>query len=163
MRLYEIDAAIANLVNSETGEIADYEAFAALDMERTQKITNMIAAWKNQAAEVAVLEAEAKRLSERAKVLKNRNHRLKEYISYAVNGQKFKSGVHEIRFGKTPESVRIDGEQISAVTSYLEMHYDGCLRYQKPEINKTALKDLLRTGVTIPGVTLESGVSMRIL
>lgn len=163
MKLYEIDSAIAELINPETGEISDYNAFAALDMERTQKITNMIAAWKNQAAEVSALEAEAKRIAERAKALKNRNNRLKEYISYAVNGQKFKSGVHEIRFSKTPESIKIDGEQINTVTNYLEMHYDGCLRYRQPEIDKTALKDLLRTGVTIPGVTLESGVSMRIL
>ena len=40
MNLYEIDKAILELVDEETGEIADWDAFEQLQMEREQKIEN---------------------------------------------------------------------------------------------------------------------------
>ena len=41
MTIYEIDNRIAELVDPETGELLDYEAFAELQMEREAKIENM--------------------------------------------------------------------------------------------------------------------------
>ena len=38
MTLYEIDQAIQGLVDPETGELMDYEAFAALQMDRDARL-----------------------------------------------------------------------------------------------------------------------------
>ena len=39
MTLYEIDSAIQALVDPESGELMDYDAFAALQMEREVKLS----------------------------------------------------------------------------------------------------------------------------
>ena len=41
MNLYEIDAAITALVDPETGEVSDFDAFDQLSMARDQKIENL--------------------------------------------------------------------------------------------------------------------------
>ena len=47
MKLYEIDDAMAALIDPDTGELKDYEAFAALNMERERKIEGMVAWYKD--------------------------------------------------------------------------------------------------------------------
>ena len=39
--LYEIDESIKALIDEETGEIADFEAFEALNLERDAKLENI--------------------------------------------------------------------------------------------------------------------------
>lgn len=51
MTLYEIDQAIQGLVDPETGELMDYEAFAALQMDRDAKIENMALWYKDLMAD----------------------------------------------------------------------------------------------------------------
>ena len=51
MKLYEIDQAILALVDPETGEILDYEAFSELKMKREEKIEGMALWHKNLTAE----------------------------------------------------------------------------------------------------------------
>ena len=49
MTLYEIDAALAALMDPETGEIADIAAFEQLQMDRQTKIEN-VALWRKNLA-----------------------------------------------------------------------------------------------------------------
>lgn len=49
MTIYEIDARMAGLIDPETGELLDYEAFASLQMEREAKIENMALWYKDLA------------------------------------------------------------------------------------------------------------------
>ena len=44
--LYEINEAIMNTIDLETGEITDFDKFEALQMERNEKLEN-IALWVN--------------------------------------------------------------------------------------------------------------------
>ena len=53
MNLYEIDAAITALVDPETGEISDFDAFDQLSMARDQKIENIALYYKNLVADAA--------------------------------------------------------------------------------------------------------------
>ena len=58
MPLYEIDQSIKALVDPETGELLDYEAFARLQMEREAKLEN-IALWiKDLRAKAEEIKAE---------------------------------------------------------------------------------------------------------
>ena len=52
MTLYEIDSRLEALVDPETGEIADFETFEALDMERNRKLENMACWIKNMKADI---------------------------------------------------------------------------------------------------------------
>lgn len=53
MTLYEIDSAIMDCVDEETGEIIDLEKLEALNIERDKKVEGIALAVKNYAAEVA--------------------------------------------------------------------------------------------------------------
>lgn len=55
MTLYEIDQAIQGLVDPETGELMDYEAFAALQMDRDAKIENMALWYKDLMADAKAM------------------------------------------------------------------------------------------------------------
>ena len=88
MNIYEIDSAILALIDPETGEVLDNEAFDALQMERDEKIEN-IACWlKNTDAEAKAIRNEELELAKRRKALENRVDRLKAYLGYALNGNK---------------------------------------------------------------------------
>ena len=51
MTLYEIDSAIMDCVDEETGEIIDLEKLEALNIERDKKVEGIALAVKNYAAE----------------------------------------------------------------------------------------------------------------
>ena len=58
MNLYEIDAAITALVDPETGEVSDFDAFDQLSMARDQKIENMALYYKKLVADAGAYKAE---------------------------------------------------------------------------------------------------------
>ena len=62
MTIYEIDNRIAELVDPETGELLDYEAFAELAMEREAKIENMALWYKDLTAEAKAIREEERAL-----------------------------------------------------------------------------------------------------
>ena len=62
MTIYEIDSRIAELLDPDTGELLDYEAFAALQMEREAKIENMALWYKDLSAEAKAIRDEEKAL-----------------------------------------------------------------------------------------------------
>jgi len=101
MTLYEIDQAIQGLVDPETGELMDYEAFAALQMDRDAKIENMALWYKDLMADAKAIKEEADTLNERRKALENKAERLKSYLSLALDGEKFQTARCSVTFRKT--------------------------------------------------------------
>ena len=88
MTLYEIDQKIQSLVDPETGELLDYEAFSQLQMDREQKIENMALWVKDLAAGAKAIKEEEDNLKERRKAMENKVERLKTYLSIALDGEK---------------------------------------------------------------------------
>lgn len=152
MTIYEIDSAVMSLIDPETGEIADYETFAALQMERGKKVEN-VALWvKNLTALSESIAAEKKNLDARKKTVDNQISRLKEYLSYALDGQKFERGTVRVSF-RNSSAVQIT--DIYAAVDYLEHNgYSKCLKYAAPEISKTSVRKLIDSGVTVPGANI---------
>ena len=158
MTLYEIDTAIEALVDPETGEIMDNAAFDALSMEREQKIEN-VACWvKNEKALAEEIGAEIKRLQERKKAAENRVERLKGYLLYATGGQKYQTARAQVSFRSSESTEIID---TSAVIEWAQENgYEDMLKYREPEISKTAVKDAIKGGVTVPGAQIVTNTSV---
>ena len=152
MKLYEIDDAISALVDTETGEIMDWDAFDALQMERNTKIENVIRWYKNENADANAIDNEIKALTERRKAAQNRAKRLEGYLDYAVAGNPFKCAIGEIRYRKSnPVEIAADFDFIAWAQ---ENNRDDLLRFKDPEIDKTAIKEKLKSGELIQGAQL---------
>ena len=83
MNIYQIDAAILELVDPETGEIENWEAFERLQMEREQKIENVACLYKNVMAEAAAIRQEELNLAKRRQSNEKTGERLKKYLEVA--------------------------------------------------------------------------------
>lgn len=159
MTLYDIDNRLQELVDPETGEIADYEAFEALDMERNRKLENMACWIKNMKADMDGIATEVKVLQARKKVIENRTKRITAYLQEALAGQKFETPKCSITYRNSTAVVIGDS---ATVVEYLESHgHTDCITYAEPEINKNELKKLLNDG-EVPGASLAKRQNMQI-
>lgn len=150
MKLYEIDQAILNCIDLETGEIIDTEQLDKLTMEREAKLEN-VACWiKELKAEAEALKAEKMAFAERQKVAENKMESLKKYLAYALDGQAFKTVRASVTFRKS-QAVEI------ADIYKLDENY---LKYKEPEADKTAIKEAIKQGKTVTGATLVENTSV---
>lgn len=151
MKLYEIDAKIMECIDDETGEILDSEQLEQLEMERDAKIESVGLWIKNLAAEADAIKTEKNNLAAREKVARNKIDRLKEYLAYALDGEKFKTGRPSVSYRRS-ESVKVDPDVLDTLA-------DEYVKITR-EANKTALKDALKRGTQIDGVSIEQKQNM---
>ena len=141
---YEINEQIAGLVDPETGEIADFEAFEKLNLDLDTKIKN-IALWiVNLRSDAEQLEEQEKKFRDRKTAAKNKAESLKNLLDGFLSGEKRSFPEVVISYRKS-EQVTVDDD------AKLD---DRFLRI-KTEIDKTALKDALKHGESIEGARLE--------
>lgn len=160
MNLYEIDRALEELVDTETGEIVDFEQFEALQMEREKKIDN-VALWvKNLDAEQAALDAEAKKMTERRDAARRKRDRLKEYLARALDGEKRSTPQYAVSY-RNSEACELYDEP--AAIMWLVAHgYDDGYVVVKESVSKSAVKELLKKGEEVSGAVLVKRQSMSI-
>ena len=155
MKLYEIDNAIMECIDFETGEIIDTEKLDELQMERDAKIEG-VACWiKDLKAEAEAIKAEKLALADRQRVAENKAESLKKWLAYALQGEKFKTARCAITFRKS-ESVEVTPEGLENLMRGCK---DELLTYKAPEPNKTAIKQALKDGLNVAGVQLVQNVS----
>ena len=155
MKLYEIDNAILECIDLETGEIIDIDKLNELQLEREAKIEN-VACWiKDLKAEAEAIKAEEQALAERQKVAENKAESLKKWLAYALNGEKFKTAKCSVSFRNT-ESVEVTEEGLE---NLMRCGKDELLTYKTPEPNKTAIKQAIKAGLNVQGVQLVQNVS----
>lgn len=155
MKLYEIDNAILECIDMETGEIIDAEKLDALNMERDAKIENVVLWIKDLKAEAEAIKAEKLALAERQKIAENKVESLKKWVAYALGGQKFSTAKCSVSFRNT-ESVEVTEEGLEAL---MKEHYE-LLTYKAPEPNKKAIKDAIKDGLSVAGVRIECNTSV---
>lgn len=142
--IFEIDRQFEELIDPETGELLDYDAFLELQMERDSKIDNTACWVKELTAQANAIDAEIKSLTERKKSAQAKAQRLTEYLGTVLGGEKFSSARCAISYRKS-EAVEVDEElcpkkyMVKTVTV-------------KPD--KKAIKELLKTGKAVKGCTL---------
>ena len=107
MKLYEIDEAIMNLFDPDTGECVDYDALESLQMERDRKIEG-IALWiKDLEADAVKIRNEEKALAERRRSMESKADNLTKFLAGVVGeGNRFSTSKCAISWRKS-ESVRI--------------------------------------------------------
>ena len=155
MKLYEIDNAILECIDLETGEIIDIDKLNELQLERETKIEN-VACWiKDLKAEAEAIKAEKLALADRQKVAENKAESLKKWLAYALGGEKFKTAKCSVSFRNT-ETVEVTEEGLE---NLMRGGNDELLTYKAPEPNKTAIKQAIKAGLNIQGVQLVQNVS----
>lgn len=160
MKLYEINLALEDLVDLETGELLDYERFEQLQMARSEKIEGMALWYKNVSAEAAAIKEEADALSRRGRSLEKQAERLKNYIGLILDGEKFSTARCAVTFRA---STALEVSDSAALIDWAEKNgYDSCLSYKEPEIRKTDVRKLLEAGVEVPAVQMVKKKNVRI-
>lgn len=152
MNLYEIDNAIMDCVDEETGDIIDEQRLDELQLARDIKIEN-IACWiKDLNAEAKALKEEKDNLDKRKKVCENKADSLKKYLQNYLGGEKFKTSKCAISY-RNSESVEV---------SDVKLLTDEYLKFAEPTANKTAIKEALKSGEEVAGASLIKKVSIQI-
>lgn len=160
MKLYEIDAAILECIDTETGEICDFERLEALQVERDKKLENVALYIKQLNAEADALKVEEKALKERRAAKETKAARYSEWLGQALEGKAFETAKVRLSFRR---SEKVEFEDELAVLEYCEKNnLDQCLKYKFPDISKTEIGKLLKAGQTIPGAVLSENQNLQI-
>jgi len=161
VKLYEINGELEKLIDPETGEIADFELFEQFVMERTAKIEN-IALWiKNLDSDAESIRAEEKNLKARRVSAENNAERLREFLtSMLSDGEKFEAPRVKLSWRKS-ESVKILIPEADFIIWANAVRPD-LLRYNEPELDKTAIKKALQDGEEITAATLLKSNNLQI-
>ena len=141
MTLYEIDSAITSLVDDETGEISDEQAFDQLQMARDTKIENIGLYIKDLQAEAKAIKDEEAALAARRKAAENKVERLKNLLDYALRGAKFSTPRLKVSYRKSQTVEVSDG-----FLAWADEHRPDLLVYADPKPSKTAIKDAIKHG-----------------
>ena len=158
MTIYDIDQRILELVDPETGELLDFDAFNELKMERDRKIESMALWVKELAATASAIKAEVDNLIDRKKAVERRCESLKRYLAEILQGEKFITPRCAVSFRRST-SVQVDDSE--KLVRWLEQNgYDDCVKYKEPEISKTEVGKLLKSGMPVPFAHLENNQSV---
>lgn len=141
MSIYDIDSAIVSLIDAETGEVSDEEAFDALQMERDKKVENIGLYFKDLTAEAKAIKEEEASLAARRKSVEAKAERLKKLLDYALQGQKFSSPRLKVSYRKSSTVELAEG-----FTDWAMSNADDLLTYSDPKPNKTAIKAAIKDG-----------------
>ena len=162
MNLFEIKKTIREVINQgfsvdeETGEmIADLSSLERLESTKAEKFLAIAKMVKEKEAFAKSIKEQEKAMADRRKVLENEATRLKEWALFNMDEkEKFEDSQIKISYSKGSESVEVlDLEKLDP--KYVVEKYSHA-----PD--KKALKEALKSGEFIDGVTLVRKPSLRI-
>lgn len=142
--LYEINSALLECVDEETGEIIDLERLNELLMERDTKIEK-VALWiKNLDADATAIKAERDALDKRMKSAESKAKSLREWLKNALKCKPFETAKVRVSFRKS--------EQTEVDESVLDKKW--CMEKITYTPDKTAIKNAIKAGQTVDGAEL---------
>ena len=157
--LYEIDAAILEAVDQETGEIIDPEKLTALQIELERKLEG-VALWvKDLNYEAQMVKEEADKLNARKKALDNKITSLKAWLLWALDGEKLKTARCNVYQTHSQRVAVADEDELIKFLQTLN-DPEKFLRFREPELKKDEIKKALKDGTIIPGAELETTESV---
>ena len=150
--LYEIDGKIESLIDFETGEVADFEAFESLQMERSDKIEG-IALWhKNLISDAEQYKAEKMAFAEKQSQAEKKAESLKNRLDRILGGEKFKSAKVNMTYRKSKQV------EIADILK-LDENY---LKYSEPTADKRAIQKAIESGEIVKGASLVEKINLQI-
>ena len=148
MNLYEIDYRMKQCINDD-GEV-DTEQLAGLEMQRNEKLEN-IAMWiKNLNAERDMLTKEMGSLQSRLNAKKKKADSLKKYLAQFLDGAKFETARVLCSFRKS-RALEFDVPEEAYAEYLTEKKMFEYLTYESPKLNKKALTEAIKNGMTFDG------------
>lgn len=158
LSLYHIDQALENLVDHDTGEVLDFDAFEELQMARDAKIEGIVCWTKNLAAEAKAIQEEEKELAERRKALEAKRDKLLGYVDRALDGAPFQTARCSVTYRK---STAVEITSMEALVKWcMDNGYDGKVTYAAPTVAKSDITALLKAGTAIDGAELVTRLNM---
>ena len=144
MKLYEINQEILSCIDLETGEIIAPEKLETLQMDKHEKLRNIAFVALNAAADAKAYEEQEKKFAARKKAAKATVEWAKATLKRELGGKKMKEAEFTISYRKS-EVVEVADE--AAVP-------DEFLVPQPPKVDKIGLKEAIKGGAVIDGVTI---------
>ena len=163
MNLYELNGEYARIMadvmdwaSDNEGEISEELAKALEDVEISleEKIENTALYIKNLDAEAEMIKLEEKKLAERRKACESKSERVRNWLSFNLDGKPFKTGRCAVSWRKS-ESV-----EVAISPEVLPVEYQNVKTTVTAD--KTALKTAIKSGVEIIGVSLIEKQNMQV-
>ena len=140
-----------------------FDTLDGMEQELVRKAENVAVYIKAMEAEAKSLKAEEDKLKARRQAKENTAKRMREYLMDCMkqaNISKIDEPRAVISLRNNPESVEISDE--NEFISWANEEHDDFLRFKAPEINKTAVKNALKSGAEIPFAALTRTQSLTI-
>ena len=140
-----------------------FDTLDGMEQELVRKAENVAVYIKNMESEAKTLKTEEDKLKARRQAKENAAKRMREYLMGCMkqaNISKIDEPRAIISLRNNPESVEISDE--NDFISWANEDHDEYLRYKAPEINKTAVKNALKSGAEIPFAALTRSQSLTI-
>lgn len=158
LSLYHIDQALENLVDHDTGEVLDFDAFEELQMARDAKIEGIVCWTKNLAAEEKAIWEEEKELAERRRALEAKRDKLLGYVDRALDGAPFQTARCSVTYRK---STAVEITSMEALVKWcMDNGYDGKVTYAAPTVAKSDITAMLKAGMPVDGAKLVTRMNM---
>lgn len=145
-----------------------FEAFAdtmeGIGLEFDEKAEKIACFIKELDYEANSIKLEKQRLEKRQKQKEKKVEQLKLYLMECmeqVGKQKIERPLASLSIRNGVESVRVENE-FDLIRWAQAAGRDDLIRYKEPEINRTALKQALRDGLSVPGTMLERKPSLTV-
>jgi hypothetical protein len=151
MTLYDIDQRLLDLVDTESGEIADMEAFEELQMERDRKLEGIALAYKNFMAEANALGEQKKSFAEREKAALNKAEKCRKLLERGLAGQKMETPMVAVSYRKSTAVEITDLDALPFAYTVTEIVPD-----------KERITAALKNGETVPGAELVARYNIQI-
>ena len=145
MRLYEIDNAIRECVDEETGEVIDIDRLEELQIQRGEKVES-VACWiKNLLAYADAIKVEKQALEKRESQARNKVDQLKNWLEIALSGQTLCTPRVAIRYRRS---------QIIELDAVFDVPQEYVHTKIENHVDKNALKKAIKAGAAFEGVRL---------
>jgi hypothetical protein len=153
--IYEIDRAITDCINIETGEV-DAERLTELQMERDAKIEN-VAKWVlDMDGDAVKIDNEIKRLTAMKERIAKKQDSLKGYLRYALADTEFKGDTVRVKFRKSRAVGEITEDAMKNIPE--EFIVEKTVTTRRPD--KVKLKKAIDEGFQIAGVQIVTNVKV---
>lgn len=147
IKLYEIAEAYESIIDDETGEILDEEAFEAIQEAEDQKLECITALYQNKKALRDAIKAQKMELAKRQQALEKAMESIERLVDNHMRGRKWE-GVHgKISYRKSTTTECTDEDAFLA--------WDDRWLYGTSEFkaNKDDIGKAIKDGIEIPGWT----------
>lgn len=167
MKLYEITAQYQRLMDDiAEGNIpaeAVKDTLDAVEGEFDLKLDNLACYVKSLNAEAKAIKNEIDTLTERMKSKQAEADRLIEYMygeMSEVGKDKIETARCKLTIKQNPEAVTISDN--AAFIEWAQINNDDLLTYARPTINKTKIKETIKSGETVPMCSITRGQRLEV-